>query len=164
MRLNLDTDTKLFKKQVQFVAFQYQLLAEQIAQKIYTDELSNGQKLSSLREFAKQHKVSLNTAKSCYELLEAQGLIYSKNKSGYYIKNNKTKILPPQYDNFCSHAREVSNLDLQIEIQNAAIDDHLIQLGSIQLSPELIPVVALRRSIQRALKMSKPEDFLYSDR
>ena len=35
-------------------AFQYQLLAQQIAQKIYRGEISAGQRLSPLRQFAQQ--------------------------------------------------------------------------------------------------------------
>lgn len=147
------------------MAFQYQTLAQQIAHKIYSGELSVGQRLSSLRDFSKQHQISLNTAQSCYELLEAQGLIYVKPKAGYFVQPLKTTAVHlPQHTNFKSQARTVSNLELQIEIQEASIRHDLIHLGSIQLSPHLVPIVALRRSIQRALKHSKPEDFLYSER
>ncbi|WP_089604208.1 aminotransferase-like domain-containing protein [Acinetobacter piscicola] len=148
------------------MAFQYQTLAQQIAQKIYCGELVVGQRLSSLRQFAEQQKISLNTAKSCYELLEAQGLIYVKDKSGYFVQSQQKiqQIAVPDHPDFKSRPREVSNLELQIQIHEAAINNRLIHLGSIQLSPNLVPVEALRRSIQRALKHCKPEDFLYSDR
>ena len=146
--------------------FQYQVLAQQIAEKIHQQEFKTHQKLSSLRQFATQHAISLNTVKACYALLEAQGLIFVKEKSGYYVKERKivAENTVPIYPDFPSHARTVSNLDLQIEIQEASIQPRRIHLGAIQLSPELIPMDALRRSIQRALKHSQPEDFLYSDR
>lgn len=149
------------------MTFQYQSLAQHIAQKIYRSELKIGQRLSSLRKFAEQHQVSLNTAKSCYELLEAQGLIYVKPKAGYFVQSQAQplhSIAQPQHLDFDAIAKQVSNLELQIEIHEASISSDLIHLGSIQLSPNLIPIDALRRSIQRALKHSKPEDFLYSDR
>ena len=149
------------------MAFQYQSLAQHISQKIYQGELTIGQRLSSLRQFAEQHQVSLNTAKSCYELLEAQGLIFVKPKAGYFVKSQvqpDRSIAQPEHLDFDAEAKEVSNLELQIEIHEASISHEMIHLGSIQLSPNLIPVDALRRSIQRALKHSKPEDFLYSDR
>ena len=146
--------------------FQYQVLAQQIAEKIHQQEFKTHQKLSSLRQFATQHAISLNTVKAGYALLEAQGLIFVKEKSGYYVKERKivAENTVPIYPDFPSHARTVSNLDLQIEIQEASIQPRRIHLGAIQLSPELIPMDALRRSIQRALKHSQPEDFLYSDR
>ena len=144
--------------------FQYQRLAQQLAEKIYRGELVQGQRLNSLRQFAQQHQISLNTAQSCYALLEAQGLIEDKPKSGYFIKAKPRQTQLPKHRDFASIARDVSNLDLQIEIQQASINNKLIHLGAIQISPDLVPVVALRRSIQRALKHSKPEDFLYSDK
>lgn len=147
-------------------AFQYQLLAQQIAQKIYRGEISAGQRLSPLRQFAQQQRISLNTAKSCYEWLEAQGLIYAKAKLGYFAQAQAQHqpVAVPEHPDFQANARDVSNLELQIQIQAAAINSRLIHLGSIQLSPNLVPAEALRRSIQRALKRCKPEDFLYSDR
>ncbi|MBP5992475.1 MAG: PLP-dependent aminotransferase family protein [Acinetobacter sp.] len=148
------------------MAFQYQDLAQQVAQKIYSGELTIGQKLSSLRQFAELHNISLNTAKSCYELLEAKGLIYVKEKSGYFVqaRSQSAEIALPRHSDFVSHPREISNLDLQIQIHEASANSRLIHLGSIQLSPNFVPVDALRRSIQRALKHCKPEDFLYNNR
>ncbi|OTG85084.1 PLP-dependent aminotransferase family protein [Acinetobacter sp. ANC 4648] len=149
------------------MAFQYRILAEQITEKIKQGKLAAGQRLISLRQFSEQQNVSMNTVKNCYELLEAQGLIYVKNKSGYFVSAKQAVIQHtprPNHPDFQSQPREISNLELQIEIQQASIDNKLIHLGAIQISPNLVPVEALRRSIQRALKHSKPEDFLYSDK
>lgn len=149
------------------MTFQYQQLAQQLTHKIQSGELSAGQRLSSLRHFAVQHQVSLNTAKSCYELLEAQGLIVVKAKAGYFVQDLHTPSgdAPlPRHSDFPSIPRDVSNLELQMQIQEASIKSDLVHLGAIQLSPHLVPVEAIRRSLQRALKHSKPEDFLYSDR
>lgn len=141
------------------MAFQYQRLAEQLSQKIYQHELQPQQKLSSLREFARQQNISLSTAQQCYELLEAKGLIYVKAKSGYFVSSRQYQSPIPDSPNFESKARQVSNLDLQNQIQTASIQSHLTPLGAIQLSPHLIPVDGLRRSLQRALKHCQPEDF-----
>lgn len=148
------------------MAFQYQSLAQQLAQKIYCGELTVGQRLCSLRQFAEQQSISLNTAKSCYELLEAQGLIYVKEKSGYFVQSQQDaqRIAVPDHPSFPSRPREVSNLELQIQIHEASANNRLVHLGSIQLSPDFVPVEALRRSIQRALKHCKTEDFLYNNR
>ena len=149
------------------MTFQYQILAEQIADKIQQGELQAGQRLISLRQCAEQQNVSINTVKNCYELLEAQGLVFVKNKSGYFVSAKKLLVQHtqrPTHPDFQSQPRDVSNLELQIKIQEASINNKLIHLGAIQISPNLVPVEALRRSIQRALKHSKPEDFLYSDK
>ena len=164
----MGTDTENIKNRVQ-MAFQYQSLAASMAHKIYSGELIAGQRLNSLRQFAQKQGISLNTAKNCYELLEAQGLIYAQNKAGYFVKwqqlvNPYDHLALPEHPDFQPASRDVSHLELQIQIQEDAINNQLIHLGSIQLSPNLIPTEALRRSVQRALKHCKPEDFLYSDR
>ncbi|MBJ9983854.1 PLP-dependent aminotransferase family protein [Acinetobacter sp. S40] len=144
--------------------FHYQRLAQQIAHKIYQQQLLPQQKLNSLRDFAFQHQISISTAQRCYELLEAQGLIEVKAKSGYFVKAVPLSSRLPTSPDFESRPRVVTNLLLQNQIQEASIQPHLIPFGAIQLSPELIPVEPLRRSIQRALKHCKPEDFLYCNR
>ncbi|EEY92700.1 transcriptional regulator, GntR family [Acinetobacter junii SH205] len=146
------------------MTFQYQRLAEQLSQKIYQHELQPQQKLSSLREFARQQKISLSTAQQCYELLEAKGLIYVKPKSGYFVSSRQYQSPVPESPKFESMPRRVSNLELQNQIQTASIQSHLTPLGAIQLSPHLIPVHGLRRSLQRALKHCQPEDFLYCNK
>lgn len=146
------------------MTFQYQRLAEQLSQKIYQHELQPQQKLSSLREFARQQKISLSTAQQCYELLEAKGLIYVKPKSGYFVSSRQYQSPAPESPKFESMPRRVSNLELQNQIQTASIQSHLTPLGAIQLSPHLIPVHGLRRSLQRALKHCQPEDFLYCNK
>lgn len=149
------------------MAFQYQSHAQQLAQKIYSGELVAGQRLNSLRQFAEQQQISINTAMSCYALLEAQGLIQAKPKAGYFVcirDQRGIAVLVPEHPDFKSKPRSVSNLELQMEIFQAANDPNRVHLGSVQLSPNLIPIDALRRSIQRALKHSHPEDFLYSNR
>lgn len=145
------------------MTFYYQHLASQIAEKIISGEIKPNDKLSSLRAFAQHHDVSMTTAKSCYELLESRGLIFSKPKSGYFVKNPQQAISLPTYPEFGSYPCRITNLELQNEIQKASINQSRIHLGAIQLSPQLIPMQMLRRSIQRALKHSAPQDFLYSD-
>ncbi|KQG47531.1 GntR family transcriptional regulator [Acinetobacter pittii] len=146
------------------MTFQYQVLANQLAHRIYQDELKPHQKLISLRDFARQHSISLSTAKSCYELLEARGLIYVKPKSGYFVVAHAQSGPIPESPDFLSLPRQVSNLELHNQIQEAALQSHLVPLGSIQLTPHFIPVEGLRRSIQRALKNCQPQDFLYCNK
>ncbi|EOI7679380.1 hypothetical protein ABF368_17480, partial [Acinetobacter baumannii] len=43
------------------MTFQYQVLANQLAHRIYQDELKPHQKLISLRDFARQQGISLST-------------------------------------------------------------------------------------------------------
>lgn len=146
--------------------FRYQDIASQLRHKILAGELSPHCKLPSLRNFAKQQNISMTTAQACYELLEAQGHIYVKPKSGFFVQAPKITPSPQQHDyiDFPSVSREVSSFDLHNQIQEASSQAQMIHLGAIQLGSPLIPIEGLRRSIQRSLKHSHPEDFLYCDR
>lgn len=86
-------------------------------------------------------------------MLEARGLIYVKPKSGYFVVARTPSSPIPDSPDFLSLPRHVSNLELHNQIQEAALQSHLVPLGSIQLTPHFIPVEGLRRSIQRALKI-----------
>ena len=103
--------------------FQYQMLAQQMEQKIRSGEMQAGQRLNSLRQFSAQQRISLNTAKSCYELLEAQGLIYAVNKSGYFVAQfiHTSSLGLPEHPDFQPDVQEVSHLALQIAIQEEAM-------------------------------------------
>ncbi len=144
--------------------FQYQLLADQLTQKIHKGELKQNQRLLSLRDFAAQQSISLTTAKSCYELLESRGLLYTKHRSGYYVKVHQANSNIPDSPDFPSIPRKISNLQLLNEIQEVSIRSDGVRLGAVQLDPVFVPVDDLRRCVSRAMKYAKAEDFLYCNR
>ncbi|MFT4021017.1 MAG: aminotransferase class I/II-fold pyridoxal phosphate-dependent enzyme, partial [Acinetobacter sp.] len=147
------------------MGFIYQYLADALAHRIHSGELQAHHKLPSLRAFAQAHQISLSTAQACYELLEAQGCIYVKPKAGFFVQAQKIRHVPNQPTmDFPSISREVSNFDLQNQIQEASSHAQMIHLGAIQLGADLIPIEALRKSVQRALKHCHPDDFLYCNR
>ncbi|WP_343598441.1 PLP-dependent aminotransferase family protein [Acinetobacter sp.] len=145
--------------------FLYQEIASQLRHKIINGELGAHSKLPSLRGFAQQHQISLSTAQACYELLEAEGYLYVKPKSGFFVQARKF-VAPIQQDciDFPSVSRDITSFDLHNQIQDASSQAQMIQLGAIQLGTPLIPIEQLRRSIQRSLKHSHSEDFLYCNR
>lgn len=63
----------------------YKTLASQFVQEIEDGKLSEGSRMPSLRQLAKQQAVSMSTAVSCYQELESQGWIHSRPQAGYYI-------------------------------------------------------------------------------
>lgn len=123
------------------MAFLYQELAHSFIQKIKLQKLTTHSKLPSLRHFSHQHQISLSTAQACYHQLESLGYIYAKKKSGYFVS--------PQ--------------NIPTIIATKKIQQIPTPLGAIQLGAKLIPIEPLRKSIQRALKHSHAEDFLYCD-
>lgn len=83
--------------------FLYHVLATPIIQQITSQSITAHSKLPSLRSFAQQHAVSLSTAQACYVWLEAQGYIYAKKKSGYFVQPQHNIQLPPLKMQLLSH-------------------------------------------------------------
>lgn len=60
-------------------------LAHSIRQLIESGNLNAHEKLPSLRDQVQRSGFSLMTVMNAYQELESQGLIYSKEKSGYFV-------------------------------------------------------------------------------
>lgn len=63
----------------------YENLADDLAEQIQTGTFRPGERMPSVRQLAEQQKVSVSTAVSAYQTLEAQGLINPRPKSGFYV-------------------------------------------------------------------------------
>lgn len=63
----------------------YQRLADDLAGQIQAGTFRPGERLPSVRQLAGQQKVSVSTAVSAYQYLEAEGLIQSRPKSGFFV-------------------------------------------------------------------------------
>lgn len=59
-------------------------ITDRICVKIAKGEITNGQKLLSVREVALEAGVNPNTVQKAFETLENEGLIYSVRGSGWY--------------------------------------------------------------------------------
>mgnify|MGYP001438305862 FL=1 len=83
-------------------------------------------KLPSLREQVQQSGFSLITVMNAYQELEAQGLIYSKEKSGYFVAEQNHIQIPQAYS--------VVSLNPKIEI-NSLVFKYLKSIQSPTLAP-----------------------------
>ena len=66
----------------------YQQLYDQISTQIYNGDLEKDSMLPSIRKTAKELRVSIITIKKTWEMLEANGLIYTVPGKGSYIQKN----------------------------------------------------------------------------
>ena len=82
---------KIELNEISNIPLQQQIVAK-IKSKILSGELSADFQLPSIRVFAKDNRISVITVQKAYELLEAEGLIYSKLKKGFFVSNlNQTE-------------------------------------------------------------------------
>ncbi len=62
---------------------------EQIRAKILSGELAESAELPSIRAFARDNQVSVITVQKAYQMLESEGLIYSRRAKGFFVASLK---------------------------------------------------------------------------
>lgn len=75
----------------------YQQLYAHIADEITKGRFMAGDKLPSKQRLAQHLHISVSTVENAFSLLLAEGYLYSKNKSGYFVENNPPRLVkaPP---------------------------------------------------------------------
>jgi len=71
----------------------YEQIKEQIKNKIISNELKSGELLPSIRNLAKDLRISVITTKNAYEGLEREGYVETIPGKGVYIANKNIEII-----------------------------------------------------------------------
>jgi DNA-binding transcriptional MocR family regulator len=135
----------------------YQNIAQQLVSLIDKRVLRAGDRLPSIRRATRSHQVNPGTVLRAYRDLEAQGLIESRPRSGYYVR----RVLPVRRREAAAKSppaipAPVVVDDLIVELVTALSRPHLISFGLDILNPDLLPGEDLNRAAVRAVRSSKP--------
>ncbi|XDD47843.1 PLP-dependent aminotransferase family protein [Leptospira sp. WS39.C2] len=126
----------------------YEQLALDLRNEIESGFYSENEKIPSLREIQELKSCSLTTAKEAYRILEEEGFIYVRNKTGYYVqKNINSVIFGPQNEFYES----VEADDRIQQIMNTVMDPKLISFGAAIPSESYLPIRELNSSFKKAL-------------
>ncbi len=107
--------------------YKYTKLTQHLKHLIETGELKPHEKLPSLRDQVQRSGLSLMTVLNAYQELEAQGLIYSVQKSGYFVA--------PFYPSSSrTHANSEIRLNKQVEI-NSLVFRYLKSIQATDIVP-----------------------------
>lgn len=71
----------------------YEQVKEQIKNKIVSNELKSGELLPSIRNLAKDLRISVITTKNAYEELEKEGYVETVPGKGTYVANKNVEII-----------------------------------------------------------------------
>lgn len=130
----------------------YEALADEIARSIRTGLLKPGARVPSVRQASAARKLSPATIFQAYYLLEAQGLIEPRARSGYYV-TGAVAALPPEPET-PSHpdgeSREVDVSELVFEILQSSMQRNVVPLGSAFMSPALFPLDRIGKAVATA--------------
>lgn len=100
----------------------YIQIYEQIKDAIITNNLASHSKLPSKRNFSTTLGVSVHTVKEAYEQLDAEGFIYSKERSGYFVSPFEFEWKQSNHTHTPSFPRENQNPKVDIDFHNGHID------------------------------------------
>ena len=109
----------------------YQQIADSFRNDILAGRLKEGEYLPSIRELAKELRISVITTMKAYEMLSEEGYITAAQGKGYFVNSQDSELLKEQ------HLRKVEN-SLNDAIVNADIagitDKELIGMLNMLLS------------------------------
>lgn len=71
----------------------YEQIKEQIKEAIYSNEIQEGQMLPSIRQLAKDLKISVITTTRAYNDLEQEGLIHSVHGKGFFVEPKNHQLI-----------------------------------------------------------------------
>lgn len=125
----------------------YERLAHDVATLIERGSLRPGERLPSVRNYARERRVSIATVLSAYLDLENRGLVEVRPKSGHYVRRRALEARPPRPPRLALVPSRVSVSDGVQSLMDSMRDPAVIPLGSAQVAPELLPIRALNRTL-----------------
>ncbi|MCC0650637.1 MULTISPECIES: GntR family transcriptional regulator [Clostridioides] len=111
----------------------YEQIKEQIKEQILSGELKENEMLPSLRQLARDLKISVLTTTRAYNELEQEGFIMSRQGKGFFVMSSSSELIREQL------IREVeSNLNNAIQAAQRAsmTDKEIISLLRLLLEVE----------------------------
>lgn len=135
----------------------YERLAGDVGEMIRDGLLKPGERLPSVRQTCARRGVSPSTVFQAYGLLELQGLIEARPRSGYYVRAQRRAPRPVPLPAVAKReATEVAVSELAFDLLESTRDPAVVPLGSAFPAAQLFPFDALARSGARAMRRVKP--------
>ena len=141
----------------------YLSIADKLVAMIDEGTYRTGDRLPSIRTLSNQFKVSVNTVKTVYSLLEDRCLIEAKPQSGYYVRPT-LPALPrePVVEDLPMVSSTVSSTELIMRIMQDANDPAMVQFGAAIPAADLIPTVKINRMLATVSKRHGQESVNYA--
>jgi len=139
----------------------YEALAHDIAESIRCGVMRTGEKLPSVREASTRRGISASTVFQAYYLLEAQGLIRARDRSGYYVVHGAA-AMPPELDppapvDQVDPGSQVVDVSSQVfEVLESIRQRDVVPFGSAFPDPALFPMAKLGQVMASTIRHLDP--------
>ncbi|HTU59920.1 MAG TPA: PLP-dependent aminotransferase family protein, partial [Polyangiales bacterium] len=131
----------------------YEQVASHVESLIAAGTLRSGDRLPSVRRFAREREVSIATVLAAYRSLEERALIETRPKSGHFVCHAAIRpvAVRPQRAAALAPTR-VTVSDVVSSLVRTMADPRVVPLGAAQLAPELYPIRTLNRLLSGILR------------
>ncbi|MCC5810389.1 MAG: PLP-dependent aminotransferase family protein [Ectothiorhodospiraceae bacterium] len=135
----------------------YEQLIDELTHLIESEVLRPGDRMPSVRKLVRTRSVSPGTVLHAYGVLEDQGVIEARARSGYFVANRTRALFPlPETHRPESLSAPVDISELVFRILATAKDRNVIPFGSAFPSPLLFPLRELSQALAKATRKLDP--------
>ncbi|MGC3982381.1 MAG: PLP-dependent aminotransferase family protein [Steroidobacteraceae bacterium] len=128
----------------------YNQLARNITQDIKRDIYRPGERLPGVRRLAQQYQVSIATVLEACRLLEDQGQLEARSRSGFFVRMRATHTIAElDISNPPKRPSLVRGQELALRLVKAANDPHMITLGAAIPHTSYLPVRSVKQAVMR---------------
>jgi DNA-binding transcriptional MocR family regulator len=140
----------------------YRSVADRITALIESGTYKPGERLPSIRELSRQMRVSINTVKTAYDLLEVGRVVAPRPQSGYYVRRRLTEVPAPHAINLESLVpTEAATGQLAAHVCHDVGRRDLVMLGGVVPPAEVLPAAQLARLLGREVNARAAESVSY---
>lgn len=130
----------------------YHALAAEIQLQIEQRIWLPGDRIPSIRKMSKIQKISPMTVLKAYELLESEGWVYAKARSGYFVAAHLNRLAVPQKTIPQMINRAIKINEHVFEVLTACKRPDVIPFGSAFPDPDLFPLKQLGQALAKTIK------------
>ena len=134
----------------------YETLAKELHQQIVDGQFQANLKLPSVRQLCERHDLSMSTVVKALETLQRDGVIESRDRSGFYISANKRLSSPePEPSYILERPTQIDNQDLVLGLMRSFYDPKVFNIGAAIPSASFLPVNELDKATRQVMRMSR---------
>jgi DNA-binding transcriptional MocR family regulator len=131
----------------------YSQIAHQIVGDIERDLYRPGERLPGVRRLAQHYRVSIATAFEACRLLEDQGRLEARHRSGFFVRRHvRDKAAEPQISSPPRRPSLVRGQELALRLVKATNDPNVISFGAAVPAAQFLPTTAVDSAMRRALR------------
>ncbi len=126
----------------------YEEIAQRLGAQIDQGLYRPGERIPGVRELSRQFEVSISTIVQAHRVLENQGRVQARPRSGYYVSETTWTPLPsPDISQPDNKPRKVSGHALALGVARTRSVEGMVDFGAAVPAEEFLPYKALNRTL-----------------